>query len=1178
MRIAQLDLKAFGHFTNQRIAFDAAPDLHIIYGPNEAGKTTLTRALRAALFGIPERTTDQYLHAPQNLRIGIVLGSSTGEQLAVMRRKARKNSLIKYDPETCEELGEAVADEQFMVWLDSLTEGLYEAMFGLDHQRLVEGGKALSEGKGELGQSLFEAGAGLAAIAKLHKHLRDRADSLFKPRAPTTAIHKVIAQYNGARKEAKNAQMKPADWLGMQQRKEEAQAAYEEARARRESLHAQLSQLERLAAVLPEVATRRMVKERLAALGDVARLTDHAITLRVTAETQLRQAEALYQDALANLERLQKERDRVPPPLSTLLLEARAIESLYHALGAFRMARDETVSATSKMKQADAQIESLLLSIGERSWITAPRQALRSAIPSATLRARIQGLATTGAALRAELEAELQIEATIRRECAALDVEIAALGPPSAPASVVEALATFDAEGNPETKASDFAQRARALETELQREAAGLAKTAGLTDSTMAALVAMGTPLPAELHRFRAARADLAARETSLQDQIKEIEDDCAVVMGELAGLMQYGEVPSAEHLTNQRKERDRLWQPLRSKLLPENPAPPTTETLPTLAAYEAAVNSADLLADHRVAGAERVSQRADLIKRETQMRNGIVLRQSRLSTLENERNDLKQQWQTLVKKYGLPCALRVDEMMEWLSRRDIFLKQHQAYRDACDQATRAAAQVDTMRARLSVALQDAKLSPCGDTESLVQIMGRVRMVAQQTSEAATRNEVLAKEKKKAVVHLASRETRRQALQSQLADWSHAWHSVMTPIFLAKDALVEEARTRLREFDELENVLHHREQAYAGWVSAQAEVARITQEVTQLCATLQVGDDCTGKPVDACIESIYERLTEAKAFSQRRKTIEDRIEESGRIKTQAEQQVQRARQELARRMAEAGCTTLPALMEAERRSTEFQRLERELSDIETRLVNAFALPLESLLAQAEGQDLAQVQIALARVKEEREHCEATIEAHTVALNQAHTALAQADGSVEAAEAEQRATATKAQIFDLIGDYASAQIASALLSEVIEEYQQRYKGPLLACASERFATITHGRFVKVAADYHEGHAVLVGVRPNGSRVFVDHLSTGTRDQLFLALRLATIERYVTHQTPMPVVVDDIVIHFDDASASATFAVLAELSRKTQVLFFTHHEHLLDRARQAIGQPSFVTHRL
>jgi uncharacterized protein YhaN len=73
-----------------------------------------------------------------------------------------------------------------------------------------------------------------------------------------------------------------------------------------------------------------------------------------------------------------------------------------------------------------------------------------------------------------------------------------------------------------------------------------------------------------------------------------------------------------------------------------------------------------------------------------------------------------------------------------------------------------------------------------------------------------------------------------------------------------------------------------------------------------------------------------------------------------------------------------------------------------------------------------------------------------------------------------------------------------------------------------------------------------------------------MSEGARDQLYLALRLATLERYLDHAEPLPFIVDDILVNFDDERSAATLKVLAELSRKTQVILFTHHAHLRDLA--------------
>ena len=1163
MRIAQIDLKAFGHFTNRRIVFDAGPDFHMAYGPNEAGKTTISRALKAALFGVPERTNDGHLHGNPGLRVGVVLASSSGERLAAMRRKARKNSLVRYDPSTGEELGEAIPDERMTAWMGGLPEGLFVSMFGLDHDELVTGGKALSEGKGELGQSLFEAGAGLSSIRELRERLAKQADELFRPRASSSAIFKVLEHYNEARKDAKDAQTKPAEWEVLRKTAEEAKTAYDEARTRQENLQKEWRRLERLAGVLPDVAARSLALDRLAILGEVTKLPVDAPAKRIAAETRLHQAEQTRSEAANNLAQQQAELDAIVVP-QVILQESGSIEALYYSLDAFRAARETAASANGRMEHASAQSKVLLDAIGESL-----RDDLRALIPSATLRARVQSLVTQGATLQTELDAATRLSATTKRELDDLNVELAELGSLNVPTSVVQALKAFEEEGNPESAAQDLARNVSKLEAAVVREAATL------KDGPMETLVTMGTPLPAELHRFRTARDDIELRRQSLRTKIEGVENDIAAVNGELEGLMRQGDVPTAEHLSEQRGIRESLWHKIRRKVFPQADEHQVEESLPTASDYEFAVHAADTTADNRFADAARVSQHADLLKRLAQMRNAIALERGRQDATEQEAAELKREWEALITKYGLP-VLSVAEMSDWLARRELFLQRYHSYADAKNQAVAAAARAVASRASLSVALADAGLSPCEENETLAQAIGRARTQLDQASKAAASHKILAKKKKSAEDKLADAGAQIVERKNRLDDWRSRWTESMTAIHLAGDAGGEEASARLGQFENLEDALDTLDGARAELATAQATVTRMETDVTRLCTT--TGYERANRPADAVIETLYERLVEAKALAQRHATLEGLIKEAHKIGTQAEQALRLAEQELSVLKSAAGCATLPELIEAENRSADSVKLEEECAAIEERLVAASALPLKDLLVQAEGQDLALVKAALERVSSDLEACSTQVETLHGTQIETLAALGEVDGEAVAADAEQCAADAAARLSTLVADYSSARLASAILSEAIETYQQRFQGPLLARASELFATITGGRFAKVATDFAEDMTILVGVRPNGRRETVGNLSSGTRDQLFLALRLAAIESHVAHQEPMPVVVDDIVINFDDASASATFQVLAELSKKTQVLFFTHHEHLLERAADAIGATAFTAHRL
>lgn len=99
----------------------------------------------------------------------------------------------------------------------------------------------------------------------------------------------------------------------------------------------------------------------------------------------------------------------------------------------------------------------------------------------------------------------------------------------------------------------------------------------------------------------------------------------------------------------------------------------------------------------------------------------------------------------------------------------------------------------------------------------------------------------------------------------------------------------------------------------------------------------------------------------------------------------------------------------------------------------------------------------------------------------------------------------------------------------------------------------------------------------GQRADGTLVVTKTgLSDGTRDQLYLALRLAALELHLAQATPLPFIADDLFIHYDDVRSRAGFEALAALPEKTQVIFLTHHAHLLGMVQEVFGGQVNVVH--
>jgi uncharacterized protein YhaN len=122
MRIQRLDLLRYGHFTDLFVDLHHGEmDLHIIFGPNEAGKSTAMGAIEDLLFGIPATSPRNFLHDYAAMRVGAVL-ESDGQGLEVRRRKGNKDTLLSANdrgelmvaPESSEYLS---GDEVRHIWI-----------------------------------------------------------------------------------------------------------------------------------------------------------------------------------------------------------------------------------------------------------------------------------------------------------------------------------------------------------------------------------------------------------------------------------------------------------------------------------------------------------------------------------------------------------------------------------------------------------------------------------------------------------------------------------------------------------------------------------------------------------------------------------------------------------------------------------------------------------------------------------------------------------------------------------------------------------------------------------------------------------------------------------------------------------------------------------------------------
>jgi uncharacterized protein YhaN len=238
--------------------------------------------------------------------------------------------------------------------------------------------------------------------------------------------------------------------------------------------------------------------------------------------------------------------------------------------------------------------------------------------------------------------------------------------------------------------------------------------------------------------------------------------------------------------------------------------------------------------------------------------------------------------------------------------------------------------------------------------------------------------------------------------------------------------------------------------------------------------------------------------------------------------------------------------------------------------------------IDPFVQRVEQADADQITIDIKHLSEEIRRIDQAREEAIRATSALQRDYDQLDTSGRAAMLATQASGVGLEIEEAVQELATLRLASAALTAGIERYRSANEDPILKLASESFRQMTLGRFrgIEITLD-DAGKHLLVGRRSEdgpGSEVLVEQMSDGTRDQLYLALRLASLEQWSKLHEPLPLVVDDILVHFDDQRSVETLKQLVRISSQSQVIFFTHHQHLLDLARETLPSDQVFFHEL
>jgi len=1152
LRFARLDLLKYGHFDGCALEFPERPiDLHVIFGQNEAGKSTAMSAISDLLFQFPNSTPFDFRHDKQLLRVGATLARD-GSTITCRRKKGRSNTLLDAE--------DLPMDEGILAaLLGGQTRESFLRMFSLDHSRLQDGGNAILEAKDDIGQAIFAAGSGLVGITELQERLDQEAKEIWGRRATSQSYHLAVKEYESAKDQQKKALIKPAAWTQLRDQVTETKAGLAELRDKRKGIEAQRDAVERMRRTLGPIATLRAARAELEALGAVTDLPHDASSILSAALQDISMTEVQRSQETDRKRVYEEESDGIVIEIN-LLSNRAEIDALREGRGAVDNSLADLPRRRGELQTAAANLLRLQTELG---WAIEGAIETQTRLPKQVEVAEVRGLLEQRSGLDAVMSTAAKREEDAATGLKRAREDLEALASEADTTSLSAALAVAQAAGDLDIAIGNADRLVERERKELSKQLNQLLPWDGEIEDLE------GLPLPSEaLVNEVSARLKRLTDETSKERYAlqKSVDKLAQVELQERQVANETGAI-SPLQVSEARSSRDLTVSSIRERVMAGNFKSEDAKDVDVLSGQ---IHDADDVTDQRFTGATQSTRLAAKIQEHEQTSLDVDQHRAEVNRLAAAEEAAEQEWRESMSKLGF--HLSPSDFNVWRNKRDSVLQ-------ASDRVHDGETQAELLKAKRSETTKlllgeigrikpDYDLTEAASYSLLLQIGLELKQAAELAAKERLRlDTVLASALAEAGLAAKGKENADAGLTAWLGQWMPAVKGVgLNPdssiaVIRAQLVFLEDLRTQVRDMLSLE----HRISGMEAIVSKFKETVQTLVESCNL--ETRETDDVR------LMRELVHRSTEAAKLSERKQRLQGLVRDSaGEIKD-FDEKIKLANAKIAPLLETSSAEDNESLRKEIERCERARQLTTDIRERERELVGlGEGLSVDTLLIAAEGAEATSLRGESEDLKEQADALSGEIEQKSADLAKLEVAFNAIDDGPNAVIAAADAELARAAMSEEAERYLQKRCQALLLSWAVERYRAEKQAPLLKRASVLFATLTLNRFSKLMVSTEEDEPRLSGMTTDGEVVSVNGMSEGTVDQLFLALRIAAVEDEVAQGIRLPFLADDLFVNYDDARAAAGFKVLSELARHTQVLFFTHHRHLVTIAKSAVAPES------
>lgn len=1133
MRLRKLSLDRFGHFTDHHLDFGEVadkPDFHIIYGANEAGKTTIMEAALRLFYGFQAREPYDFKHQRKNLRVSAQL-EIAGQVHYFTRLPTRTGAL-------CNEVGTALPETALATHLAGLSLDDYRQLLCLDDETIERGGEEIAQAKGDIGRLLFSAAAGIADLSKVLTEVREAADQIWRKRASKTRVAELKRKHTEIVSTIREQDVSAGKWNELKKQFADAQFTEHKTRETCGSLRETESLIEARRRALPKITEIDDLVSRTEIYANYPDLLDFDLEDLVKLQTD---------DAriTADLERLASEIDDKKTKLSSIV-RLPEIAGLSDKLVEFDdlRARDVTAGHDIERRRKEMQTELTAMENSVRDLGVTDHANVQSLALSP---ADIQQLETARDALR-NAEKTLATETrevddlTDRCEKAKRDADKTAAKVP-AEAGLRDILKRYDVDhlANAFTKAQ---QMLKAAEQNAKRALDSLS-VGSVRFDTVPTRVSSGTRAQDWLDKH----SEISQKITESESALSNLWEDVSAQQAEIKHRTADRKVIPDTEAGTLRDRRDKLWQVHRDALSNQ-----------TALTFESAMGELDTAMDGRVLQASDLGQLRQSEKLLVVAQARADQNSANLKNLRTERTTIESEVDNAASAVGLPVPQLPAEWLEWIQR-------HEAAVETARELT------ELKHSHQSVVEQAQRLHKelCEylDVETLNFESAVIRAREHARSETKSIEAIKAADDKLSEINddLLRRQKKKQAAVEMDQRAREDWQELLAGIF--GNIAVQESL--LASLDPLRALREHNEKRLraAQRVDAMADdQVKFHQEMLLLCKS-------HGLTMENSARDTYEMLRKQSDVAQSTETEFEKLTRDIE-KTKKEQENKKRELESVSHKSRAFGSIFPAgvavdtLIELRAVATQAKTVitdRKKLTELELVVKSELqANDTNHARKMLEDTTEAKLYAEAERVKTDITAADQQLTQATEARTLAGTALAAVTGDTELTVLTERKNTIELELEEATREYLELTLGHKLADQAIHRYRDTHRGGMMGATEECFSTLTHGAYPRLITELDGSSESLLAIDPGGTSKRAEAMSKGTRFQLYLALRAAAYEQMVNQGTSLPFFCDDIFETFDEARTSAACQVMEKIGHRGQAIYLTHHRHVVDIARK------------